>query len=232
MDAKFGADANFKGSRFSMDANFGRVSFSGDARFIYSEFRNNSDFSNSKFDKFANFRGSRFQVPSILSLKEIDFEQIYLDWISIKNLDRHFDSKVYLSLIESYKIRGFFEDADNCYYQFRNESRQSLKDLYKICDWIIMALYGYGVKPLRPLLGFVLLLSFFTILYLLVGVAGNSTWDAFNTSLIVALSGTKLIENPNHSPTVILYWAFTIEKLLGSLFFALFLISISRTIIR
>jgi hypothetical protein len=91
-----------------------------------------------------------------------------------------------------------------------------------------MVLYGCGVKPERPFFGLLILLSFFSILYLLIGVAGNSTWEAFNTSLIVILSGTKLIDNPIHPAPAMFYWVVTLERLLGYLFFAWLVVSVGR----
>jgi hypothetical protein len=72
----------------------------------------------------------------------------------------------------------------------------------------------------------------FGLLYPYLGFAGESTSAQFNTSLIVSLSGTKLIDNPIQPATSMLYWAFSIEKLLASLFFAMILVSIGRTVIR
>jgi hypothetical protein len=238
--ATFSRDARFDGATFSEIAEFTAATFSGDANFIYSKFQNNSVFSKSRFDKFANFKGSIFGEDSILSLNEIDFEKIYLDWNSIRDLNRDLDGSVYLSLMASYKTRGFFEDADDCYYQYRIERRRAMSapykfadGIYKFPDWILMALYGYGVKPLRPLAGLVIVLVAFSLLYSYLGIAGNTPVDAFNTSSTILLSGSQLIGTPTYpTPGLLPYWIFTFEKLLGSLLFGLILISIGRTIVR
>jgi hypothetical protein len=238
-EATFRGNAEFMRVTFGRNADFMGATFSRDASFTYSNFQNNSDFSNSKFDKLANFRSSDFQSGSLLNFKEIDFERIFFDWNSIENLERHFDSKIYLSLIESYKNRGFFEDADSCYYQSRLESRESLRGLYKLADWIIWALYGYGVKPKRPLfgLGIVLVIFWFSyyVAFLIYDIAENATLivDAFNLSSVTLLSGSKLIDAPTYPVSGYWwYWMFTLEKLLGSLFFGLLLVSFGKTITR
>ena len=229
-EVRFSGVTNFQGAKFNQDANFQEAAFSGNAQFIYSDFQKESDFLNCRFDKLADFRGSKFKS---IRLQDIDFEKIYLDWNSIEGIERHFDSKIYLSLIESYKTKGFFEDADNCHYQYRNGRRGNLSAIYYMADYIIMILYGYGVKPLRPLAGLVMVLVAFALIYSYLGIAGNTPMDALNTSSAILLSGTQLIVTPAYpAPGLLPYWVFTFEKLLGSLFFGLFLISIGRTIIR
>jgi hypothetical protein len=179
-------------------------------------------------------------------LEEIDYERIYIDWSSIKDIVKHLDNRIYLSLIDAYKDRGFFEDADKCYFYYRNKLRPEVyKDLsnwpnifYRFFDWILEKSYGYGVRPLQPLAVFVIL-SFlaFGLLYIvspeLVGFSNNTSHiDAASINLQVFLSGTKLVDNPNYPAHGRLLWIFAIEKVLAALFFAMFVISFGRTIIR
>ena len=76
------------------------------------------------------------------------------NWRRISSLayDKDHGETAYLLLIDNFKKLGFFEDADNCYYHYRNERRRDLPRPYKPVDWILMALYGYGVRPIRPLI--------------------------------------------------------------------------------
>jgi len=222
--------ANFTGAKFIEDAFFNKTKFLGTALFIGAAF--NGDF----ILNDANF-GEPF------SLERTKYEKLYIRWKdftkpryhrkSLENWRRFINLKYedtsYLLLIENFKNLGFFEDADNCYYQYRIESRRNLPALYKPFDRILWLFYGYGVKPLRPLVWLVILLIAFGLLY---SVAGHSPIEAFNTSLTLSLSGTQLIENPNHPANAMQYWIFTSEKLLASLLFAMFLVSVGRTIIR
>jgi hypothetical protein len=266
--SKFNKDALFQGCRFNKNvlftgsqfigrANFSRCAFVGgaifkesrfseDANFKNSRFDRGADFSQTQFEKFANFGTSQFQYG--LTLKDVDFDKIYLSWDGIKNVSRDFDGKVYLSLIESYKTRGFFEDADNCYYDYRNERRiKVLKGGNKKIDNLLRVLYGYGVKPYWPLYWSLGCVFAFSVTYFIafnsdllgnmLGVAAtifplfNNDLSAFNTSLTTFIYGAKLIDNPNFTHPGF-YWIFTIEKLLGSLFLLLFFLSFGKTIIR
>ena len=234
-DIDQGWEANFKDSQFSQGANF------SDSRFCVS-----TNFSGSKFIGDAIFDGATFNQN--LSLNRTRYEKLYIRWKSIavpksqwrflenrhKVSQLDYNDAAYLMLIENLKNLGFFEDADNCYYNYRLERRRELPTLYKPIDWVLMALYGYGVRPLRPLGWLIFLLVVSIILHSasLFGGVGDSSWAILNTSLTVFLSGTTLIEDPNHPATWMLFWVFTIEKLLASLFFGLFLISAGRTIIR
>jgi hypothetical protein len=146
-----------------------------------------------------------------LSLNKTKFERFYIRWSNlydplnrkwkpwkIGNCILAYDDATYLSLIDNFKKLGFFEDADSCYYYYRMKRRGDLPKAYHPFDLLLWLIYEYGVKPLRPLMGIVFLLLAFGAMYSHFGVVGNSTLDAFNTSLIVSLSGTKLIEDPNH----------------------------------
>ncbi len=230
--ATFNGKSDFSKSQFSKKAIFKGSYFKQDVNFMDSKFSGHLLFYETQFDKLANLRRSNFDKKSKFFLQMIDFDTIYIDWDSIKSIYKKFDDKIYLSLIENYKARGFFEDADDCYYLYRNKRRSGLSNPYYVADWILMALYGYGVKPLRPLGGLLILLVASSLLYSYFGVAGNAADDAFNTSLILTLSGTKLIDSPYHPATWMLFWLFTIEKSSASLLFALFLVSIGKTLIR
>jgi hypothetical protein len=250
--AKFNRNAGFNGATFSGYANFRKVTFNGNADFKEAKFNSNADFNSATFNKDALFEGAKFEKE--LDLTFTEYKRLFIRWESIsktrhkwkllenwnKSCNIIYDDTTYLLLIENLKNLGFFEDADNCYYNYRIERRrqwqkkpkESPNKIYQFIDLVLWLFYGYGVRPLRPLAGLVFLILAFGLLYPYLGVAGNSTWAAFNTSLIVSLSGTKLIEDPTHPATFMHYWIFSIEKLLASLFFAMFLVSLGKTIIR
>ena len=248
IGSQLNRDANFSGSQFYNDVHF-NGSFNGPAFFTDSLFNRSAIFIDCKFNSDAFFDNSRFTVIAfiksqfnndaffggarlgLLQLSFTKYDKLHIRWNNIGKLV--YDDMTYLLLIENFKKLGFFEDADNCYYSYRIERRRNLPTLYKLADWILMNLYGYGVKPLRPLAGLVIVLIAFGLLYSYYEIAGNTLGDAFNTSSTVLLSGSQLIGTPAYPTSGILpYWIFTFEKLLGSLFFGMFLISIGRTIIR
>ena len=278
IQSNFNGETRFSESKFSKVIDFFKSQFIGDTYFVGSQFNEDAYFRESQFSGLANFGESRFGRDVLfegVNFKEIGqfyliraiFGRIYVKYMDIKYA-LSWDNEVYLSLIENYKRLGWFEDADDCYYNYRIQRRWRMKfaldkagkpelrsdeigtyiqlrfdeaedvgifaRLRSFADWLLWVLYGYGTKPFRPLgwLMLLLLISYFFYFLSIFGNVGNSPWTAFNTSLTVLLSATTLIDDPNRPATWMLYWAFTIEKLLASLFLALFLVSIGRTIIR
>lgn len=264
-NSNFKGKLNSNRSNFEGDAYFKESKFEGDVYFRESKFKQNADFSQSTFSgNIVEFESTHFvgdasfndtSFKEKLSLSRIKYDKLYIRWKTItkprypwKSLedcrricrinyeDNHGES-TYLLLIENFKKLGFFEDADNCYYYYRNERRGHLPILYKPFDLILMIFYGYGVKPIRPLIWAAIVFLAFGSLYTVygeyIGIPNPiSLVDALNMSYSTLLSGTKLIDNPNSATTGVTYFIFTVEKLLGSVFFALFLISVGRTIVR
>jgi uncharacterized protein YjbI with pentapeptide repeats len=262
--SKFSEDSNFNGSHFKGEANFRESQFCKKAKYRKSQFYQDVDFSRSKFNgsiidfELAHFMADAFfddvEITERLSLSRTKYEKLYIRWKNVTKpkyrwnilenwrwvaltYEKNHGEATYLSLIENFKKLGFFEDADNCYYYYRNERRRDLPKPYRPADWILMVLYGYGVRPIRLLIWALIFFSAFGLLYATQGGAFGfarivSPIDALNVSYTLLLSGTKLIDDPNHAATGTLYFIFTFEKLLGSLFFALFLVSVGRTIVR
>ena len=250
---QFEGDAYFKGSEFHKNASWRKAQFSQDADFSRSLFAGEANFESARLLADAFFTDASFE--SVLVLTRTKYEKLYIRWKSLtrpkypfpylERLERtsklKFDNSdgetAYLLLIDNFKKLGFLEDADDCYYHYRNVRRPNLPAHYRPIDWILMASYGYGVRPVRPLLlsaGFFLV---FAIIYAAFGGFFSPTGalgpvEAANLSLTLLLSGTKLISDPNTAATGALNFVYTIEKLIGSFFFALFLISVGRTIIR
>jgi hypothetical protein len=184
-------------------------------------------------------------------------------WKLLENWNRSskikYDNVTYLLLIENLKKIGLFEDADECYYNYRIERRKKQPDQgptrqqqeqagkisrlirwlfsYKPIDCLLKVFYGYGVKPFRPVVWLMFLFLFFGILCTafpsIVGFPNNTSYiDALSNSSQVFLSATKLVDNPNYHATGRLLSLFMVEKILASLFFAMVVISFGKTIIR
>lgn len=250
---QFEGDSYFKGSQFHKDASFRKANFAHDADFSSSHFAGVSSFQSAHLLGDAFFIDATFDGGLILS--RIKYEKLHIRWKSLtrpkyrcrflehlerksKLISTNSDGETaYLLLIENFKRLGFLEDADDCYYHYRNERRPGLPAHYRPIDWILMASYGYGVRPLRPLLLSAAFLFAFSLFYAAVPGLFNPSGsmglgEAVNLSLTLLLSGTRLIDDPNSAATGALYFIFTLEKLVGSFLFALFLISVGRTIIR
>ena len=99
-----------------------------------------------------------------LNLTKAEYSRLHLRWDDIKRKSLHFDEAAYLALIKNYNTLGWYGDANDCYYDYRNAVRRetqaasspgfaarlsSLLDrLIDFGEWI---LYGYGVRPSFPL---------------------------------------------------------------------------------
>lgn len=152
-ESLFNGDADFSASMFNSSAFFWLTDFNKDAYFTDCYFKEIICFNQSRFSKDAYFEGSNFGSNSILYLTGSKINKIFLRWDNINKLG--FDEEIYLSLIDNYRKLGWFEDADNCYYQFRKEQylhwnpfENPLMLLLNLSGWLF---YGYGKKPLYPL---------------------------------------------------------------------------------
>ena len=92
---------------------------------------------NAQFEGVADFKGARIkgeidfrdaQFNKNFDLRGARFTHFVVSWSSIKNR-LVYDGPVFLALINSFKISEQFEDADDCYYQYRRKS-QAEKMLY------------------------------------------------------------------------------------------------------
>jgi len=237
----FNKKAYFKDSKFLELVIVVHSEFGGEAYFGDSLFNGNVEFDNVRFKDDALFENTRFN--DTLSLKRTKYTNLYIKWTNITRFA--YDDAAYLSLIDNFKKLGFFEDADNCYYQYRKERNQEvLKGISQLIDNGLMTFYGYGVRPFLPFTWSLAFIVLFGVTYLLApnlisiytAIGANvanagAILHPFNISLTVFLSGAKLVDDPK---SVIdgFYWIFTLEKLLGSLFLFLFLVSFGKTIVR
>jgi len=83
-----------------------------------------ANFDRTRFRDDVDFRKTVFGTD--LSLNESNFELFHVRWDIIKD-HLNYDGVVYLSLIKNFKDLEFFEDADNCYYQYRSLAQKDKK---------------------------------------------------------------------------------------------------------
>jgi hypothetical protein len=160
-------------------------------------------------------------------------------------------------LIENFKKLGFYDDMDSSYYQFRKEmfghrdfGNEPLMYLLDGGAWVF---YGYGKRPLYPLLWSIIIVALYTCIWISIGLMNSKSkideyhsierWpqnlsDAIIFSATVFLSGTKLFVDPHAIPEIsgvsrsFIRKAFTIERLLGALFSVLFFLAVTGMIIK
>jgi uncharacterized protein YjbI with pentapeptide repeats len=180
-DSDFNGDAYFGGSAFNGMANFRGSAFNGTADFMDSDF-NDADFSSVQFDKLVSFddarfngstsfNSSRFKEDALfegadfngtLYLTRAKYDRLFISWKNIKELG--YDDAAYLSLLENFKKLGYLEDYDGCYYGYRRTHREQnwsgkYHAMHPAEEWLrkridvgLEAFYGYGKRPIWPLI--------------------------------------------------------------------------------
>jgi hypothetical protein len=230
IDSIFNGSTDFSWSRFNGTVNFVDSIFSGKTTFNSSQFKDEVFFENTTFSE-------------MLSLTETRYDRLYIRWRDIKDLA--YDDTAYLSLMENFKKLGYLEDYDNCYFEYRKEHRsQSWSGKYngmspvevwirKVVDIGLEVSYGYGKRPLNPLVWSLFFIGLFAVIWRMAGL------DApLHFSFRAFISGTKLFIDPPEIPEPIkssrlwLEDILIIEKALGALFSVLFFLAIGATIVR
>jgi hypothetical protein len=279
-DALFAGEAIFDRSRFVKDASFSSAQFREKAQFVgavfcedlkasgarftescdltASEFHRQLSLENARIHTMRLFRAS-FGSQSRISLQGADFDRLEVGWASIK--DRLvYDGAVYLGLIKDFKNLEWFDDADDCYFQYRKKS-QAEKKLFarkagvpavnwsKILDYLAWISCGYGVRPNYTIYLSILLIILFAGLYW----TGNSIVVEHINSTAVGphlapadeMQSLSFVDHLYFSamiftartqvkwfPAGIYRYLATIESILGWLLMALFLVTLGRIMIR
>ncbi|MDD4248106.1 MAG: potassium channel family protein, partial [Methanosarcina sp.] len=203
-----------------------------------STFGYGTSFSGATFTDTVDFSGTKFNS---VSLNGTDFKEMKVNWDSLES-SLVFDGPIYVKLIQNFRNLEQFEDADAAYYKYRSES-QALKPWFsfsKLGDIFMCLTCGYGVKPLNTLLagaGVVLLYSLF---YWKRNGISRSTKnnkmsnqkatfsEAFYFSMITF---TTFGNNDWYPKDNFRKWTM-LERLLGWLNLSLFLVTLTRVMIR
>jgi hypothetical protein len=234
----FGLDSIFLGSHFRRNVDFTSSRILGNGNFKDSQFEGSINLDDARFTGDVSFENPKFQNNSRLHLNRTQFDKIYLRWKEIngtffKDCRLIYNEEAYLSLIKGYKTLGWIGDANECYLEYKIKSRSNIPMMYRIPDFIVCSLYGYGVKPEYTIFWS----SIFIITY------GLFFWkndkkrinDAMTFSWIVFLSGTGklLVDKPEYKPIYRAQLArilFNSERLIGGFLIFLFFIAITRTV--
>jgi hypothetical protein len=276
----FAGDASFESSRFVKDASFSSAQFKGmsdltgavfceDALFSGARFTETCDFTSSEFHRDLNLENARVHImrlfkasfgdKSTISLQGSDFDRLEVRWESIRD-QLIYDGAVYLALIKNFKNLEWFDDADNCYFQYRKRS-QAEKRLYsreggalavnwsKLLDYLAWISCGYGVRPSYTVYLSILLIVLFAGLYW----TGNSiVVEHINSTAVGAhlapadeMQSLSFADHLYFSamvftaraqvkwfPAGVYRYLATLESVLGWLLMALFLVTLGRIMIR
>lgn len=223
----FSGEANFNNVSFRNGATFNRSKFLDIARFNNANFSGNASFFGSCFDKEARFYGAVF--GSMLDLSEATFSQISLNWDSIKgHLIR--DKKVNQSLINNYKILGWTNDRDQCYYDYRNDKRVSSEwGFSRLVDTVSFIYCGYGVRYERAIIIILSIIIIFGLIYKCLAFRSKSS-ISFKDALVLS-ARTLLLKSPDDIKIEGEYvrYAIWIQKALG-IIAALFIVFLNEEI--
>jgi hypothetical protein len=192
-DSAFRNDVEFKNSSFNDNADFfssvfnisdfSSTTFNRQVSFNNANFNNTASFNDSRFNENPFFEGALFDGP--LYLTRAKYDRLYIRWNSIKELG--YDDAAYLALLENFKKLGYVEDYDACYYEYRRLHRDqpwsgryhaqhpAEEWLRKKIDLGLQAFYGYGKKPIWPLLWSAATILVFGLIWRRAGVDGGKS---------------------------------------------------------
>ncbi|MFZ3149719.1 MAG: pentapeptide repeat-containing protein [Methanothrix sp.] len=164
---RFESDVLFRAARFWRGSTFGLSSFGGLADFGNVAFKKTAFFGGVKFADLAYFASARFDGDLILegarlysmqldnvsfsenskiNLNSTDFSKFVVHWSTIR--DRMvYNGAAYLALVKNYKSLEWFDEADECYYQYRRIGQELEPWGWdKFSDIISWLSCGYGVR--------------------------------------------------------------------------------------
>lgn len=246
----FQGDAGFSDAEFQGMANFSRAHFSIDANFSRAKF-NDADFGRARFDRYFHLANAKvytlnlsdavFSAGSSLHLMDFNYNRIAVRWNSIKE-HIPFNGSVYLTLIRNFRNQEQFEDQDDCYYQYRKEKQaRSRKAIPKLFDRLAWISCGYGVRPSYAIILSLAIIFLFAGIFWAVGALQPDGADAhLQAASSVSLYGAFYFSSmefmgktPQNFSIIEGYEVLmVIETLLGWLLMALFLVTLSRVMLR
>jgi len=186
MYSKFKGDFDAERARFYQKIYFNESVFDGYADFLETSFFNYTSFEGCNFHDDIGFQGCIFQHDLNLSRAKFDkyayFDKAIIDgkmnlidsrvFIFLINWDvikGHFvfDGPAYMQLIKNFKELQQFQDADNCYYQYRLE-KQSREPygINKLIDILAFLTCGYGIKISHTFFSIITIIILFDIYFL------------------------------------------------------------------
>jgi len=155
-EARFWRGSTFGLSSFGGLADYGNVDFQKTAFFGGVKFADLAYFANARFDGDLILEGARlysmqldnvtFNESSKINLNSTDFSKFVVHWSTIR--DRMvYNGAAYLALVKNYKSLEWFDEADECYYQYRRIGQdQAPWGWGKLSDIISWLSCGYGVR--------------------------------------------------------------------------------------
>jgi hypothetical protein len=262
-NALFSQDASFYQTKFDWNANFSSAKFGGMSYFDGAYFAKNANFENAEFDRYvsfdnvrfekdADFKGTQFNRDSYftgtkfggnLNLDNSHFSALQIEWAAIKD-HLLYNEATYVALIKDYEGLGYFNDADNSYYQYRKENQARETSLgIKLMDILAWLTCGYGVRPLYTVGFSILVCLIFAIFYWAGDVVSkckcalSSLEEVQNSPLVNIIYFSVMAFVTPHVSVEWLpsgNWKFVVllEHIMGWMIMALFLVTLGKVMIR
>ena len=164
---RFESDVLFRASRFWSGSTFGLSSFGGLADYGNVYFKKTAFFGGVKLADLAYFANARFEEDLILegarlysmqldnvtfnesskiNLNSTDFSKFVVHWSTLRGR-MVYNGAAYLALVKNYKSLEWFDEADECYYQYRRTGQELAPWGWdKFSDIISWLSCGYGVR--------------------------------------------------------------------------------------
>ena len=267
---RFESDVLFRAARFWRGSTFGLSSFGGLADFGNVDFKKTAFFggvkladlayfANAGFDGDLILEGARlysmqldnvtFSKTSKINLNSTDFTKFVVHWSTIR--DRMvYNGAAYLALVKNYKSLEWFDEADECYYQYRKIGQELAPWGWdKFSDIISWLSCGYGVR-----VSYTAFWCLFTILIFGVIYWAGKGMDKFMIEGVELPGDARLRPNKRVSLTDALYFSIAMfttsqapvnnypvgvyrylamaEGILGWFFLGLFVVVLSAVLIR
>lgn len=251
----FSEDAGFSDSEFQGLAGFSRAHFATEANFSRARF-NDADFGRARFDRGFHLVNARvytmklsdaqFAEGAAIFLKDLNYNRIDVRWNTIKG-HVPYNGSVYLTLIKNFRNQEQYEDQDDCYYQYRREKQsRSHKPVAGLFDRLAQISCGYGVRPSHTVLLSLAIILLFTGVFWAAGALQPDGRDAGPASSQDGLTSTVSLNDAfyfssmqflgktpqNFSINEGYEFLTVIETLLGWILMALFLVTMSRVMLR
>ena len=244
--ATFNGIADFSHATFSMDAYFGFSYFKTQADFSYTTFYHKAYFTYSRFDKGVIFSHAAFRGQ--VDLWGTEYEYLDISW---KQLRGHlaYDTRSNLKLMKNFEEERQLDDADGVYLFLKDQERMEKPKLQRYLEfWFIQQTCGYGIVWWRPLLTSLIVVMLFTFLYfkLVLQEKGlplpnsgskrfwKKLWNAFYYSMNTFLVGIPANWKVENKPKDFFVFRIstTIERTLGWILLAVFVVTLTRKFIR
>jgi len=256
-DARFNRTAYFWDARFNQTADFRYAQFSQESHFEDANFLN-VFFNNSQFSKEAFFQGA--QINGTLSLYRTKYDTLNIRWSSIRGDLAYDDTAYHLLIQNFNKLGFSDDARECQYsYRCKHREelfRQHKFDSW-LFDLLAWATYGYGLRPVRPLGWAALFILIGGVFFFLTGSVTRSKespsgkkplalrkreerpegsvsiWESLLLSATYFTSGASSIISATPTEFVPVgrgRYVVVILRLLGWIFFVLFLSSLTRTV--